>query len=267
MQNSSRKNPPVARLDVRCVAAGACARNEQRDVIVESHLTIDIKEVGAYTVMCTPTDELALAAGFALAEGIIENRDDIAMIAHCPDDPQVIRMQLARAPKVAAKRNLTSVSSCGICGSENIEDIIDSLPAVGDTLHLNTEQLVHLPVLLQSRQQLFEHTGSAHAAALVRQGEVLALCEDIGRHTAFDKTIGSCLLRGIPTAGGAAALSGRVSFEIVVKAARAGIELLAAVSAPTTLAIRTAQRCNITLCGFVRDGRATIYSVGHRIVD
>ncbi|MCK5271787.1 MAG: formate dehydrogenase accessory sulfurtransferase FdhD, partial [Sedimentisphaerales bacterium] len=108
-------------------------------------------------------------------------------------------------------------------------------------------------------------TGGTHAVGLIRAGEMIAVGEDIGRHNAFDKAVGKCLLQDIPTAGCVAVLSGRVSFEMAAKAARAGVELIAAVSAPTTLSVEVARQSNITLCGFVRGQEATVYCHSHRI--
>jgi FdhD protein len=114
---------------------------------------------------------------------------------------------------------------------------------------------------------LFTRTGGTHAAGIFTvTGELLAIGEDIGRHNAFDKAMGQCVLRGVPTAGRAAVLSGRVSVELVAKAARAGLELIAAVSAPSSLAIQVAERCQVTLCGFVREKRATVYTRPQRII-
>ncbi len=120
---------------------------------------------------------------------------------------------------------------------------------------------------MQARQELFQRTGGTHAAGILSaKGELIALGEDIGRHNALDKAIGRCILGKRPTDGCGLVLSGRVSVELIVKAARAGIELVAAVSAPSSLAIDAAKRCNITLCGFVRDTRATVYTHPHRII-
>jgi FdhD protein len=119
---------------------------------------------------------------------------------------------------------------------------------------------------MRRRQQIFAQTGGTHAAAIFnRQGNVVAFAEDIGRHNALDKCIGQCLLAGEPTAGCGAALSGRLSLEMVVKAARAGIEIIAAVSAPSSLAVDAATHCGITLCGFVREDRLTAFSHPARI--
>lgn len=242
---------------------------ETRAVVVESPLTIEIKDIGAYTIMSTPQEKLQLAVGFAFSEGLIEERDDIGSMMLCPDDPAVVRMQLAVTPKAAkAGRNLLIVSSCGLCGSENIEQILANLPVVPDTLSLSAERLVAMPRELRDSQRIFRFTGGTHAVGLFDgdSGDMLCCCEDLGRHSAFDKAVGTCILAGGVPRGAAAALSGRISLELVAKAVRAGIELIAAVSAPSSLAIRAAEKCNITLCGFVRGDDATIYCNSGRIV-
>ena len=254
-------------IEVDCVVEGTERLNRQkREVVRENPLTVEIKGVGTYTMMCTPCDETALAVGFAFSEGLLRNKNDIHLLEVCPDNRQVIRMRLADGNEETNKqRRILITSSCGICGSENIEKIIQSLPTAGDSLRITKGELTRMPEVLRERQEIFRRTGGTHAVGLIRTGEIIAVGEDIGRHNAFDKAVGRCILREIPTAGCAAVLSGRMSFEMVAKAARAGVELIAAVSAPTTLAVETAQQCNITLCGFVRGKEATVYCHSHRI--
>ena len=239
--------------------------HRKRRIVRETPLTIEIKDVAAFTIMCTPCDTVALAVGFVFSEGLIERREDINVLARCPDNPHVIRMQLAQKKDRPPGRHLLIVSSCGICGSEDMEKIIASLPRVPDTLRVTAEQLTAMTELLRQRQEIFPLTGGTHAAGIISRDKLVAVGEDIGRHNAFDKAVGKCLLEGIETAGTAAVLSSRVSFEMAAKAARAGIELVAAVSAPSSLAVETAQRCHITLCGFVRGSEANIYCHPHRI--
>jgi len=267
MSSPQQSTTAVAKLRVHCVSAGVGElRSERRHVLAEAPVTIDIADAGSYTIMCTPCDQMAMAVGFVFSEGMIRTRDDIAMLVCCPDDPNVIRMKITGRPGPAAgRRNLLIVSSCGICGSDDMRTLMASLPVVGDALRVGAGQLTDWIEQLHGRQRLFRSTGSAHAAGIVHDGELTVVCEDLGRHTALDKAIGTCLLKGLPTAGGIALLSGRVSFEIVAKAARAGIELIAAVSAPSSLAVEAAQRCNITLCGFVRGRDATLYCHPERI--
>ncbi|NMF90104.1 formate dehydrogenase accessory sulfurtransferase FdhD [Aromatoleum petrolei] len=260
-------------------------------VIDEDALTIDVEGVGRYMLMWTPADDdgavgfvagegvlgdepvperLTLAAGFAYSEGIIGGLADIATMAVCPDRRNVVRMRLHAPERVAVKRrDVVVASSCGVCGGrEAIEDGFDDFAPVAARLRLAASELTALMAAMQRRQRLFRTTGGAHAAAVFSpQGGILAVAEDLGRHNALDKVVGECLLREMPLAGCGVVLSSRLSYEMVAKAARAGFELVAAVSAPTSLAIELAERAGITLCGFVRGASATIYTHPQRIRD
>ena len=239
-------------------------------VVAEDVLVIDIKDVGRYTLMCTPVDTIALTVGFAFAEGIISSLSDITVLHHCDDDPGVIRMQLADPTRAqGSPRNLIVTSSCGMCGSrEAVERFLSETSTVGQSLSVTATLLLSTVQDMRARQRLFAQTGGSHAAAIFSaDGQIIALGEDIGRHNALDKAIGKCLLEDIPTAGCGVVLSGRASFELVTKSARAGLELIAAVSAPSSLAIEAAERSNITLCGFVRDNRATVYTHPQRVTN
>ena len=249
-------------------ANGAPPTRESDYVVVEDILVIDIEDVGSYTLLCTPYDTRALAVGFAFSEGIISGLDDMKMLYHCEDTPGVIRMAVADPARAQGpERNLIVTSSCGMCGSrEAVERFLSETSAVGQSLYVTTSLLMSTVQDMRTQQRLFSQTGGTHAAAIFSGGgEIISFSEDIGRHNALDKAIGKCLLAGIPTAGCGVVLSGRVSFELVAKSARAGLELVAAVSAPSSLAIDAAQRSNITLCGFVRDDRATAYTHPERI--
>lgn len=261
-------NETTAKVEVDCISSGADHLQRQtREVVKETPLTIEIQDVGTYTLMCTPVAQMELAVGFAFTEGLIRKKDDINMLLRCPDDPRVIRMQITDPSKAGdKKRSLLIISSCGICGSEDIDKVIHHLPQSDDRLRISRQDLTAMTDSLKQRQDIFQRTGGTHAIALVKKGEIVALGEDVGRHNAFDKAVGSCILNQIPTSGSSAVLSGRVSFEMVAKAARAGVELIAAVSAPTTLALDTARHCHITLCGFVRGDQATIYCHSQRIL-
>ncbi len=268
MNNRQNFEDVIDKLEVQAVSTDLPGpQGQTREVVRETPLTIEIKDVGVYTIMCTPCDAVALAVGFAFSEGLIKRREDINVLMKCPDDPNVIRMQLAQKKKAAGgERHLLIVSSCGMCGSEDIEKVIQSLPSAPDSVRITREKLLWLTERLQQEQPIFRRTGGTHAAGIVQNGEMITFSEDLGRHNAFDKAIGLCLLNNINPSGTIGVMSGRVSFELVAKAARAGVELIAAVSAPSTLAIEVARRCNITLCGFVRGTKATIYAHPHRIV-
>lgn len=280
---------------MRCVpshrfpAGGEAAVTEECWVVEELALFLDVAEVGLYTLMCTRTDAraaagflpgegvlgeapvpeaLALCAGFLLTESMIDTMDDVASLAICPESPEVVQVRLVDPTRVRSNRRGGFVaSSCGICGGVDHDgNIQGGLARVGDTLRLDAACSTPLMEEMQRLQTVFNTTGGTHAAALFSSdAKLIASAEDLGRHNALDKVIGQCLLRGRPTAGCGAMLSGRVSLELIIKAARAGIELVAAVSAPSSMAIEAADKLGITLCGFVRQGRLTAFTHPHRL--
>ncbi len=265
MENSETRGIRAIRLSSRGPAV-----HEDCKVVVEHPLTIAIEGVGSYALMCTPTDPVALAVGFAFTEGIISSARDIHLLHTCQDDPNSISMRISneRLKMPAQSRNLIVSSSCGMCGLEKIEEILNGISPCSRSLRLTLSDLFMAHDQAKSMQRLFAETGGTHCAAIFdADRKIISFAEDIGRHNALDKAIGKCLLAEISTHGCALAFSGRVSVEVVVKAAKAGIELIAAVSAPSSLAVEAAQRCGMTLCGFVRDDRATIYSNDWRVVE
>jgi FdhD protein len=269
--------------------SGQPAVEEECWVVEERALFLDIADVGLYTLMWTRgdgagaagflpgdgvlgdapvPDALALCTGFLLTEGMIDALDDIASLAVCADSPDVVRVRLADPSRNRSNRRGGFVaSSCGVCGGvENGGDPYAALPRVADTLRIDVTRFGPMMLTMCERQHVFNTTGGTHAAALFSgQAELLCSAEDLGRHNALDKVIGQCLLRGQSMNGCGVLLSGRVSLEMIVKAARAGIELVAAVSAPSSLAIEVADRAGITLCGFVRQGRLTAFTHAHRL--
>jgi FdhD protein len=276
----------------RIAGSGQPPRREECLVVEEDVLSIDVEDIGAYSLMWTPTEvmgdavgytsfdgvlaqsenpeALALAAGFCFTEGLIAGMQDVRSIAMCAELPGVVRVQLLDPSRVTPRRrNVVVASSCGVCGGrEMIESSAADLPAVPKTLQLRGDQLGLLMETMRERQAVYQNTGGAHAAAVFSPGgEILAAAEDLGRHNALDKVIGICLLKNVKTDGCGVLLSSRLSFEMVVKAARAKFELIAAVSAPTSIAIEVANRCGITLCGFVRGESATIYTHPERVAE
>jgi FdhD protein len=251
---------------VRFSAEGGPSVADPCEVAAEELITVMIQGVGNFALLCTPCDVEALAIGFAFSEGLIASRDDVQACAYRPNE-RCIALRLDPPPQDPTSRNLIMTSSCGLCGSRNIDRLLANAVVCGDELRVQVPVLHATVAEMQVRQRLFARTGGTHAVGIfTAAGAMLAIGEDIGRHNAFDKALGQCLLQGVPTAGHAAVLSGRVSVELVAKAARAGLELVAAVSAPSFLAIQAAERCGVTLCGFVREGRATVYTHPHRIV-
>lgn len=228
--------------------------------------------------MRTPGHDAELATGFLFTEGIIKNPEDIASTQHCfiacaENKENVIQVSLA--PGVVphlqnTERNFYTTSSCGVCGKGSID-------AIRTVSSFTTEQedadiiqapvLYQLPVILRKHQRVFEDTGGLHASALFSaRGELLLLREDVGRHNALDKLIGAALnYNWLPLRQTVLLLSGRASFELVQKAAMAGINIIAAVGAPSSLAVELANEFNITLIGFLRDERFNVYTAAHRV--
>jgi FdhD protein len=271
MNETDRNEKPVTSVRAdRISTSDADRKPVEEDVCVvrEVPVKIDVEGVETYTVLCTPADRRAMAVGFLFSEGVIDGMSEVSVLKHCDDDPNTIRVRLTGGvPRIADPgRNLLIVSSCGACGTEGLESRIDALPDVGDSLRVESTVLRAVGDALRRRHSLFESCGGTHAAALFdASGTIVSIAEDTGRHNALDKAVGKCLLDGTQTAGLGVALSGRVSLEMVAKCARAGIELMTAVSAPTSLAIDVARRRNITLCAFVREARATVFTHPHRV--
>jgi FdhD protein len=228
--------------------------------------------------MRTPGHDFELAAGFLLTEGIIEEAAQIASIRHCTDLGRqealenVVRVELSPDCPVdlpGLQRHFYTSSSCGVCGKTSIEAVRTAhsqcLPA-GQPVFA-AALISELPDRLREAQTVFAHTGGLHAAALYdTDGRLLLLREDVGRHNALDKLIGACLFGGmIPLHQSLVLVSGRTSFELVQKAWIAGVPLLAAVGAPSSLAAQLAGEAGMTLLGFVRDGRFNVYTGMERI--
>jgi len=250
----------------RFSVTGEPPRRESVDVVEESFLSVWIEDVSRYVLVCTPSDMDALAIGFAFSEGLIASMDDVLEMGQRDNDPESVKLKIRDPSREAPGRNLLITSSCGVCGARNIESFLAGEVRVPKTLKLPAHHLPAISKEMRARQELFAKTGGSHAAAVFRtDGQIVSFAEDIGRHSALDKAIGKCLMEGLSPRGCGAAFSGRASFEIVAKAARAGIELIAAVSAPSSLAVDVAEACDITLCAFVREDRASAYTHPERI--
>ena len=230
--------------------------------------------------MRTPGNDADLAAGFLFTEGIIRNANDVADIKHCfiacaEKLENVIRVSLCEntIPRLQnSERNFFTTSSCGVCGKGSINAIrtINEAEQLPDTNSVNDTVLYTLPNILRNNQNVFNGTGGLHASALFTPGGRFLLArEDVGRHNALDKLIGAVLMDSafdLPLNQHILMLSGRASFELVQKAVMAGINIIAAVGAPSSLAVQLAEEFNITLIGFLRGNRFNIYSGGHRVV-
>lgn len=259
----ARSTEPV---DLCRVGAAAGPEAVADRVIVEEPLTILVDRVGSFTILCTPSDLPALAAGFVFSEGMIRSAEDILAVFTKDHLPNTIGIEIREPARQGIARNLVVASSCGMCGVRNLQNLLATVAACPQSLHVPQRLVLEVVENLRPMQTDFALTGSAHAAALFdRAGTVLAFAEDIGRHNALDKAIGKCLLEKRLPRGCGAALSGRISLEMVAKAARAGIELIVVVSGVSSYAITAARQWNITLCGFVRHGRINIYTNPTRI--
>ena len=266
-QQKKSENNASFPVEICRIVSGQKPETVNDAVVSEQAVTVMIDRVGSFTIMATPCDIEALAVGFVYSEGIINGIEDCLSISRNENLSNVVGI-VVQNPTQIAKRNLIVASSCGLCGVRNIEKMLEQMSPCGNTLRVSSEYLIAMTEKLRSQQQLFQTTGGAHAAGIFdAAGNMTAFAEDIGRHSAFDKAIGKCLMSKQRTHGCGVVLSGRVSLEMVAKASRAGIELIAAVSAPSSYAVEAAQKWNITLCGFVRPERMNVYTCMERIKD
>jgi len=266
----------VERLD------GETTKRDYDRVVTEEPLELRLVAGGATqtlaVTMRTPGNDFELAAGFALSEGIVRNREDLAGVSYCIDPAidaeqryNIVNIELGSAelPDAARfERHFTMNSSCGVCGRANLDALRDAgITPVADDVRVSRSVLYTLPERMREAQRVFATTGGLHAAALFRpDGTLVALREDIGRHNAVDKLTGWALFESaFPLHGSIMVVSGRASFEILQKAAVARIPVLLAVSAPSSLAVDLAQAFNITLAGFARGSRANVYNGLERI--
>lgn len=228
--------------------------------------------------MRTPGNDVELALGFLFTEGIFRKQEDIESAEHCfiacaENKENVIQVSLKEGIEPLLhniERNFYTTSSCGVCGKSSINSIKTVSIYNNSTAEsqVNTDVLYKLPIILQKHQKVFADTGGLHASALFTlDGELVIVREDVGRHNALDKLIGAALNRNLlPLDQYTLLLSGRISFELVQKAAMAGITIIAAVGAPSCLAVQLAEEFNITLVGFLRDQRFNIYTQPNRIL-
>jgi len=223
--------------------------------------------------MRTPGNDFELAVGFCLTEGILESAGDLDTVAYCLTDEgqqeyNVVTVKLRRIVNLDGhERHFVANASCGLCGKTTLDQVEQLCAPVGEGPILARSVLTELPKRLRSAQSVFDATGGLHAAAsFTSEGELVALREDIGRHNAVDKLIGHAALeRELPLSTDVLLVSGRVSFEIVQKAAFAGIPIVCAVSAPSSLAVDAARRFGQTLVGFLREDRANVYTHPERV--
>lgn len=265
---------------------GQQAQSKTDLAVIEEPLEIRIgfgaehsrKQMSISVTMRTPNNDEALSLGFLFTEGIIHSMDEVISVKYCEDQGKskgrenVMRVELQPVviiDKEQLKRNFYTTSSCGVCGKASIDAIkVDCQPLSVDKLQVKQNLFYQLPDILLSAQDVFKHTGGLHASGLFNsQGQLLAKQEDVGRHNALDKLIGEGLIsKTLPFSQHILVLSGRVSFELVQKALRAGIQIIAAVGAPSSLAIELADEFGMTLIGFLKANRFNIYTHKERIL-
>jgi FdhD protein len=229
--------------------------------------------VAVAVTMRTPGFEDELAVGFLKTEGLIDGPEILRIEPgdpaemNQPDDRVTVRLARPFDASVVAERNFVATASCGICGKASLDEVTVRANPIPDGPVIRREVLLALPDLLRAAQKAFDETGGLHASGLFTpKGELIALREDVGRHNALDKLVGSQVLaKQMPLHDRILMVSGRVSFEIVQKAAVAGIPILAAVSAPSDLAIEAADRLGVTLVGFLRGDGFNVYAHDERI--
>ncbi|MBW1991520.1 MAG: formate dehydrogenase accessory sulfurtransferase FdhD [Deltaproteobacteria bacterium] len=245
-------------------------------VVVEEPLEIRLAGEPFQVLMRLPGWEKELALGFLYTEGIVRSLEEVITIHFCGTatdpvlPPNVVDVSLVpEALRRRGRRHLeVACSSCGLCAKEALAEICRTLPPVASPLTISGRHLLALMNRLPGAQPLFHATGGTHAAALASpDGSWFLAAEDVGRHNALDKVIGRTLLERQDLTRLVALLSGRISFEMALKCIRAGIPILAAVSAPTTMALSLAQELNLTLVGFARDDRMNIYTHPQRLTD
>lgn len=226
--------------------------------------------------MRTPGHDFELAVGFLFTEGIIATPTDLRTVKYCELDlPEqlynIVTVEVARPFEEAlARRAMVTSASCGICGTESIDQLLTCTTPIGadEGPRLTAEILLGVAEAVRKSQPTFDRTGGLHASALFNdRGEITIVREDIGRHNAVDKVIGQAVMnKQVPLTKFGLFCSGRLSFEIIQKAAMARIAMIAAVGAPSSLAVETADKLGITVVGFLRDGKANIYTHPQRVI-
>ncbi|MEU8437541.1 formate dehydrogenase accessory sulfurtransferase FdhD [Streptomyces sp. NPDC029216] len=260
---------------------GGAAGVRPDTLVAEEPLEIRLNGRPLAITMRTPGDDFALAVGFLVSEGVIARASDVQAVTYCEGATEdgsntynVVNVQLAAGvpvPDITLERNVYTTSSCGLCGKASLDAVRTATRFPGlaaDPVRIPAGLLSVLPDRLRAAQKVFDRTGGLHAAGLFSaEGELLDLREDVGRHNAVDKIVGRALQAGLlPLAGAVLLVSGRASFELAQKAVMAGIPVLAAVSAPSSLAVDLALESGLTLVGFLRGADMNIYAGEERIL-
>ncbi|HZK50738.1 MAG TPA: formate dehydrogenase accessory sulfurtransferase FdhD [Actinomycetota bacterium] len=260
---------------------GGELRRRSDAVATEEPLEIRLHHGGddyiSSVTMRTPGNDFELATGWLLAEGIVREPDDVTRIAYCVDRSvgeeqryNIVNVYLRPDPQqdfASIERDFFTTSACGVCGKAGLDQLATKASRIESELTVPSEIVCSLPGRLRTAQGVFERTGGLHAAGLFDStGELLGLREDVGRHNALDKLLGWALLeRKLPLSDCIVLVSGRASFELAQKSVVAGVPVMCAVSAPSSLAIEVARDFNMTLVGFLRDERFNVYTGADRI--
>lgn len=244
------------------------------ELTTEEPLEIRVNNRPVSVTMRTPGADFDLAVGFLVTEGVIDSAEDIVSMRMCPNADEgealnVVEATLRDATLRTPQRAFYTTSSCGICGKASIDAVrtTSRYEVRDDPLRITAELLTALPARLRQAQKVFARTGGLHAAALFdATGELICVREDVGRHNAFDKVIGwAATQRRLPLSAHVILASGRASFELTQKALMAGIPVIAAVSAPSQLAVDLARECGMTLIGFLRGAQMNVYTGSERV--
>lgn len=270
--------PDDPRVPLRRVCwQGASSHEDTDEVVREEPLEIRIGGMPVAVVMRTPGHDEELVLGFLATEGVVDRPAAVRSVRQCTvvDDPDaegnVMQVTLHEGLEVdwaRLRRNLYASSSCGLCGKVSIDQLMLRCEPLVDDMRVAISRLYRLPSALEAEQTVFARTGGLHAAGLFdAEGQALVVREDVGRHNAVDKVVGWALRRDrLPLRGHVLMVSGRVSYEITQKAVAAGIPMIAAVSAPSSLAVELAARAGLTLAAFLRGQRLSVYTGAERIV-
>jgi FdhD protein len=260
---------------------GSPPRTEPDTLVVEEPLELRVGGRAIAVTMRTPGDDMDLLAGFLVGEGVIRGREDLPQMRYCAGTDSegrntynVLDATLgADVPPIASslRRAMVTTSACGLCGKSSIDDVEVAVPhaLTVDGLQVDAGWLSGLPDRLRSAQQVFDATGGLHAAGLfdAATDQLLVLREDVGRHNAVDKVVGWALREDrLPLRGCVLVVSGRASFELAQKAAVAGVPMLAAISAPSSLAVELADRVGLSLVGFLRGSSMVVYAGADRVL-
>jgi FdhD protein len=262
--------PFAIRVLARSIAANGENAAQHRNIAAETPVAISLLGLGYAVMMATPANLEDFAYGFTLSERLIDSAADVTGVDVRTEESGIllgIELAPGRHDRVLARvRHRVAESSCGLCGIENLEQALRPLPAVPRPAAIAPAAIFRALEAIRAHQPLNAQTGAVHAAALCSaQGEVLAVREDVGRHNAFDKLIGHCLREGRDMSAGFALLTARCSYELVEKAALAGIPMLVTISAPTSLAVERAKEAGLTLIALARSDSVLVMSDPHRL--